>query len=306
MIFSELYSAYYNTVAAVLAEAVRHPLADSELRKIIEQHAFRESALSIIPALKEERWQLIRADGTTPIQRKPDMPLTMLQRRWLKSIAMDPRIRLFGDLTFDFPEAAPLFRPEDILVFDKYSDGDPYEDETYIANFRLILDAVKRKYPLRIEMTSGKGELLSMSIFPESLEYSEKDDKFRLTGKEGHYASTINLGRIISCRPSEEPGKYRREPGPAGQRGRQKRVVFELVDERNALERALMHFAHFRKQAEKTEDGRYRITVYYDKEDEMELVIRVLSFGPLIRVTEPQRFVGLIRQRLIVQKSCGL
>ena len=67
-----------------------------------------------------------------------------------------------------------------------------------------------------------------------------------------------------------------------------------------------MHFAHFRKQVEKTEDGRYRITVYYDKEDEMELVIRVLSFGPLIRVTEPQRFVGLIRQRLIEQKSCGL
>ena len=63
MIFSELYSAYYNTVAAVLAEAVRHPLTDSELREIIEQHAFRESALSIIPALKEERWQLIRADG---------------------------------------------------------------------------------------------------------------------------------------------------------------------------------------------------------------------------------------------------
>lgn len=302
MIFSELYSAYYNTVAAVLAEAVRHPLTDSELREIIEQHAFRESALSIIPALKEERWQLIRADGTTPIQRKPDMPLTMLQRRWLKSIAMDPRIRLFGDFGFDFPEAEPLFRPEDILVFDKYSDGDPYGDETYIANFRLILDAVRRKYPLRIEMTSGKGELLSVSIFPESLEYSEKDDKFRLTGTEGQYASTINLGRIVGCRLAKEPAKC----GGRVVRTRQRRVVFQLVDERNALERVLMHFAHFRKQAEKTEDGRYRITVYYDKEDEMELVIRVLSFGPLIRVTEPQRFVGLIRQRLIEQKSCGL
>lgn len=157
MIFSELYSAYYNTVAAVLAAAVSHPLTDSELRRIVGKNAFGESALHILPALKEERWQLIRADGTTPIRRRPDMPLTMLQRRWLKSIAMDPRIRLFGDLTFDFPEAEPLFRPEDILVFDKYSDGDPYEDETYIANFRLVLDAVRKKYPLHIEMASGKG-----------------------------------------------------------------------------------------------------------------------------------------------------
>ncbi len=306
MIFSELYSAYYNTVAAVLAAAVSHPLTESELRRIVGKNAFGESALHILPALKEERWQLIRADGTTPIRRRPDMPLTMLQRRWLKSIAMDPRIRLFGDLTFDFPEAAPLFRPEDILVFDKYSDGDPYEDETYIANFRLVLDAVRKKYPLHIEMASGKGELLAVRILPERLEYSEKDDKFRLTGKEGHYASTINLGRIISCRPSEEPGKYRREPGPARQRGRQKRVVFELVDERNALERALMHFAHFRKQAERTADDRYRVTVYYDREDETEMVIRVLSFGPMVRVTEPRRFVGLIKQRLADQKSCGL
>ena len=74
--------------------------------------------------------------------------------------------------------------------------------------------------------------------------------------------------------------------------------MFELVDERNALERALMHFAHFRKQAERTADDRYRVTVYYDREDETEMVIRVLSFGPMVRVTEPRRFEGLIKQRL--------
>ena len=68
----------------------------------------------------------------------------------------------------------------------------------------------------------------------------------------------------------------------------------------------LLHFAHFKKQAEKLDDERYRITVSYDKDDEMEIVIRILSFGPMIRVTAPQHFIELIKKRLINQKSCEL
>ena len=302
MIFSELYSTYYHTVAAVLAEAVSHPLSNDELKTIVESQAFGESILSIPSALKEERWKLLKPDRTTPIKRKPDMPLTTLQKRWLKSIAQDPRLRLFGEFDLDFPDVEPLFLPEDILVFDRYNDGDAYEDETYIANFRIILNAVRKKYPLYIETKNRRGEVLGRTIFPESLEYSEKDDKFRLIGAGDRRGNTINLGRIVNCRPSEKISK-----SCGGQRGtrRQRSVVFELKDRRNALERALLHFAHFRKQAEKIADDRYQITVYYDKEDETEIVIRVLSFGPLIRVTAPQHFIGLIKQRLMDQKSCG-
>lgn len=302
MIFSELYSTYYHTVSAVLAEAVSHPLSDDELKTIVESQAFGESILSIPSALKEERWKLLKPDGTTPIKRKPDMPLTTLQKRWLKSIAQDPRLRLFGEFDLDFPDVESHFLPEDILVFDRYNDGDAYEDETYIANFRIILDAVRKKYPLYIETKNRRGEVLGRTIFPESLEYSEKDDKFRLIGAGDRRGNTINLGRIVSCRPSE---KISKSCGGQGGKRRQRSVAFELEDRRNALERVLLHFAHFRKQAEKITDDRYQITVYYDKEDETEIVIRVLSFGPLIRVTAPQHFIGLIKQRLMDQKSCG-
>lgn len=69
------------------------------------------------------------------------------------------------------------------------------------------------------------------------------------------------------------------------------------------MERVLLHFAHFEKSAEKLDDKHYRVTIHYDKEDEIEMVIRILSFGPLIRVTAPQHFVDLIKQRLLEQKS---
>ncbi len=302
MIFSELYGAYYNTVAAVLRAAVDHPLGAKELNRIIEEHAFGESSLNILPALKEERWQLIRADGTTPLKNPPTMPFTLLQKRWLKAVANDPRIRLFTDQALDFPDVEPLFLPEDILVFDKYADGDDYENETYIRNFRLILDAIKKKYPLRIVLQNRKGRLAGRVVMPEYLEYSEKDDKFRLIASGSRFGSTINLGRIVSCKPCNRPCRISRgKRSPAGPES----VVFELVNQRNALERVLLHFAHFQKQAERLENGRYRVTLYYDREDETEIVIRILSFGPMIRVTAPQHFVNLIKQRLIDQKSCG-
>ena len=67
----------------------------------------------------------------------------------------------------------------------------------------------------------------------------------------------------------------------------------------------MLHFAHFEKRAERLERNRYLVHIRYDSDDELELVIRVLSFGPLVEVTEPERFRKLVRERLKRQKSCG-
>lgn len=302
MIFSELYSIYYQTMAAILKAATDHPLEAKEMQHIVEKHAFGESMLHILPAIQEQRWQLITPDGRTLLRKAPGMPLTLLEKRWLKAIANDPRMRLFGDNIYDFPDAEPLFLPEDILVFDRYADGDDYTDEAYIQNFRLILDAIKQQYPLKITLQNRRGNPLQMNIMPKYLEYSEKDDKFRLIGSSDRYGSTINLGRIISCERCQDV-MARRLTRKSEQ---QRQVVFELFDQRKALERVLLHFAHCEKEAEKLDDKHYRITVVYDKEDETEMVIRILSFGPLIKVMAPQHFVDLIKQRLLDQKSCGL
>lgn len=64
-----------------------------------------------------------------------------------------------------------------------------------------------------------------------------------------------------------------------------------------------MAFSHFEKQAERIKENQYKITLYYDKEDESEMVIRILSFGQMIKVTAPVRFVILIRERLICQRK---
>lgn len=308
MIFSELYSAYYHTVAEILRQATDHPVGKEELRNIIEKNAFEESILNIEPALTEEKWQLLKADGTSVVKKKPQMPLTMLQKRWLKAISLDPRMKLFREGQIDFERdewkgIEPLFTPEDYDIFDQYSDGDPYSDENYIRNFRLILDAIEHQYPLRVETYNRKGKRVQTILLPQYLEYSEKDDKFRVIARDFRLGVTVNLGRIVCCEKyvGDEKGKVFRRISP-----RKRTVVFELKNERSALERVLLHFAHFEKQAEKLEEKHYKITVAYDKDDETELVIRILSFGPMIKVVAPAHFENLIKERLMKQKSCGL
>lgn len=303
MIFSELYSVYYNTVAEILKAAIDHPLGKNELRRIVEERAFGESILNIEPSLAEGRWQLLKRDGTTPIQSVPSMPLTMIQKRWLKAISLDSRIRLFQDELIEFPDVEPLFTEEDIYIFDKYADGDNYRDGAYIKNFRQILDAIRNRYPLSIDVLNRRGHRTCIVLMPEYLEYSEKDDKFRLIGSGCRLGRTVNLGRIIRC---ERYTGQNVISSNERKRRRPRSVQFELVDQRNALERVLMHFAHFEKQAEQIGDQRYKVTIYYDKDDETEMVIRILSFGPMVKVTAPVHFINLIRERLIQQKSCGL
>ena len=301
MIFSEIYGAYYHTVSTILSEAIARPVSEDQLRNIITEHAFSESIISIPAALKEGRWQLLNADGTTPIKHKPSMPLSHLQKQWLKAVVCDPRIRLFGDIDLGIGDVEPLFLPSDIIIFDKYSDGDDYADEGYISRFRLILDAIRNKYPLHIRTLNRKGDPIDLTISPEYLEYSEKDDKFRLIGYGSRSARTINLGRILSCEPSDKSFTATHKNGD---HARPRKVIFELTDQRKSMERVLLHFAHFEKTAEKISDNKYLITVHYDKEDEIELVIRILSFGPMVRVTAPQHFIDLIKKRLKDQKSC--
>ena len=96
MIFSELYSAYYRTVSEILRAIIEGEHSEKDLQKIVSDHAFGESVLAILPALKSEKWQLMRPDMTTPLAHKPTLPLTTLQKRWLKAISLDPRVRLFG------------------------------------------------------------------------------------------------------------------------------------------------------------------------------------------------------------------
>ncbi|MCI8400054.1 MAG: WYL domain-containing protein [Oscillibacter sp.] len=302
MLFHEIYGTYFQVVSAVLAEAVEGTLTEKRLLELVREKAFAESVLTIPAALRDGSWPLLDRNLGTPIRRRPEMPLSTLEKRWLKALLLDPRIALFDPPAEGLEDVAPLFRPETFIYFDRYTDGDPYRDPGYIARFHTILTALREKRKLRIQFQGRTGVRHSKKCVPLALEYSGKDDKFRLLTLEGKRRTSVNLGRMERC-SAEEP--YDPEAVEDIPQGRRETLVLRLRDRRNALERALLHFSHFEKETVRLEEDVYRVTLRYQREDETELLIRVLSFGPMLRVTAPERMVNLVRQRVERQLRIG-
>ena len=300
MIFNEIYSAYYNAVARILDQLISNQSTDRDLAKIVEENAFGESVLTILPSLKNQKWQLVHPDMTTPIVHTPTMPMTEIQRKWLKSISLDPRIKLFDVNLEGLEDVEPLFTKADYLVYDKYNDGDDYGNERCIDHFRTILTAMRQGHNLKIEIINRHGERVYVRCIPERLEYSAKDDKFRLVTSGCGFVRAVNLARIVKCKVYYGDDIIRSK----GDERKCDRIKLKIKDERNTLERALMHFAHLEKNVERINNTEYMLNMTFDTADTPEMVIRVLSFGPTVEVLEPNSFRELIRNKLKDQKRC--
>lgn len=299
MLFSEVYGTYYNVLATLLDRAVEGTLTRESMEAVIREQGFEESILSIPQALERQTWPLIRPDCTTPLRHKPAMPLTDLQKRWLKALLIDPRIRLFDPPLDGLEDVQPLYPADAFVYYDRYQDGDPFTDPGYITRFRRILSAIRHRRRLRVRFTGSKGLPHTWKCIPHRLEYSAKDDKFRLICSIGQDPHSINLARITDCvllEPfAEEAAMLRAQ--------KQQTLVLELKDERNALERVLLHFSHLNRQTERIGEDTYRVTLFYAQEDEAELLIRVLSFGPVLKVLYPDEFQKKLVCRLEKQKN---
>ena len=305
-IFSEVYGTYYNIVADILGKAASDGLTLEQLKRIVYKEGYEESGLELLPALTDEKWLLLTKEVKTPLIHKPSMPLTLLQKKWLKALLLDERVRLFftdDELANEekaLEDVEPLYRPEQFVFFDRFVDGDNYKSARYRENFRQVLQAIKDHTAIDASYRTNKDNVIVWTnLVPMTLEYSAKDDKFRLQGMVGHKQVTLNLAKIITV---ELGGPWEKELPQASLP--QEKLVLELVDERHTMMRALMHFSDLAKETEKLDDTHYLLTVFYDKNDETEMVYRVLSFGPTMKVREPECFLELLKERL--QEQLGI
>ncbi len=204
-VFSEVYGTYYNIVAKILKQAMQGKLTAKSLQQFVREDGYADSALQLLPALNNDAWKLLTPELKTPLKNMPTMPLTSLQKRWLKTLLYDEKIRLF----FTDEEIAkqeqilqavePLYKPEQFVFFDRFVDGDDYAKPKYRVNFREILHGVKEKRYINASYRSNRGSIIVWTeLVPLSLEYSAKDDKFRLQAIAERKQVTINLGRVIS------------------------------------------------------------------------------------------------------------
>ncbi len=295
MLFSEYYGAYFACVAEILSEAVEGTLTKEKISEIAAKQGLGESILTIPANLRNGNWPLITPDCKTPVRHLPPHPTTLLQKRWLKTLLLDPRIRLFGLTDKGLEDVVPLFDPAKIVWYDRYCNGDSFENESYIERFRQLLEAVKTHRKVQVIFDSHRGKHNNWTVIPYRLEYSSTDDKFRLLCHSGKWRNrTLNLSRISHVRlwGTFDPDDY---PVPELTN---ESVTLEITNERNALERAMLQFSYLAKRTERIGEKIFRMTLNYRQEDETELLIKIISFGPLVKVVEPDSFAMLIQERI--------
>lgn len=313
-IFSEIYGAYYRVAARAMS---RERVTDGELRELIREMGFRDSALflpqKLFPQKDGSDWGLLRRneDGTLSriTKNPPPAVLTLLQKRWLKAKLADARFRLFFDdealerLKNRLADVKPLYYPEQFRYFDRYADGDDYGDPAYRASFRVILAAIKTRELLKVHYVSGHGKRICFTVLPIRFEYSVKNDKLRVyvrRYKSGRLSGggVINLGRIAEL---ERTGVYFNGDIPEPDRQRAA-VTVRVSRERNAVERFLLAFASYEKRTERDlENGGCTAVLHYDRADETELLIRLLSFGAAVEILEPKELRKQAAERVKAQ-----
>ena len=129
---------------------------------------------------------------------------------------------------------------------------------------------------------------------PLKIEYSDKEDKFRLLCVLNGKVYTINFARIVKCSLSKESFGENIKVGKIPLRT----LVFDVRDERKALERAMMKFSHYKKEIEKIGEDSYKVVLKYDEDEETDVVIQLMSFGSYINVISPPKIKKEISRRL--------
>lgn len=314
-LFSEIYNCYYQVMKSILES--NSSLTLDQLRANITEKGYEESLLYLIPKLTSGEWDLLEQNGEVFLSKLTGefyVPLTKLQKAYIKTILQDERIQLFlipeelEKLNCLFADSPVLWKKDDFYYYDRFSNHDNFADPDYQKRFRTLVTAISKKQYTDISYESRSNHRVHHHYLPCRLEYSIKNDKFRLIAVEhskrsGDHVEILNLERIkeVSLLPKkteEMPDinkmirdSYYKEP-----------VRLLIHNRRNALERTMLQFANYEKNTTKVDTDTYECLIYYNQRMETELLIEVLSFGPMIQVLGNERFLGQLKARLRTQK----
>lgn len=316
-LFTEIYNCYFQIVDEICKTAATMEITEKEMFGLASRFGYEESGLTIVPKLTEGNWNLLsETEGgyLSKIDNVEVLPLTTLQKRWLKALLLDERIDLFLDrskremIQTYLEDVTPLFLPNDFYYYDRFCDGDDFSSQTYIAHFRTIIKAIRKKQYIEICFSSRRENRICRTYLPCRIEYSSKNNKFRLLAihekKSGRLKTEIiNLSRIESTSVTKQFCELPMHFEDAFKASYYKVPVKILItNSRNALERTMLHFANYEKHTKKLDDEHYECLIYYNRNDETELLIEILSFGPMIKVLGPDDFVEKIKERLRKQE----
>ncbi|MEX1376258.1 MAG: nucleotidyltransferase domain-containing protein [Eubacteriales bacterium] len=303
--FNEIYGLYYLMMDKILEKAEHGDISQKDITDIVNEYGFAESSIYFSPkttAQDGSGYSLLVKSGDKyrSVLKNPTAKYsTSMQLSIIKCMLSDKRIWLFlddselNDLQCSLDGIEPLYNNEHILNVGISKEADDYDDPKYVNNFRTVLKAVKSGNYLKVVFNNSKNIRRTTNIAPYKIEYSPREDRFRLCGvsrmgKVYKYIK-LNINRIIEAIPLDDT--FELDAAYYIEKKRTTPVEIEVANFRNGIERIFIGLSNYKRVSTyDSETGKCTMKIYCDEDDLQELLIVMLSFGPAVKVIGPKRF----------------
>lgn len=235
---------------------------------------------------------------------KDVLPLTILEVRWLKSIISDSNIYCFFNskqiefintfLEEAYPDVKSL--PSEYLIFyDRYIVDQPEKDRERSYLYMLV-EAIRNERLVCVTYKTNSGNLISKTYKPIVVEYSKRNNKFQaqLQACDNNRYDSVNLSQIDYVEIKEEFDHAQTlKEYEAHRKNKEHPVVIQFFDVRNMADRILTEFSPWRKFCVyDPETNMYTLTLYYNKDEELDLVVRLMGYGNTIHFVDKEHSIA--------------
>lgn len=240
------------------------------------------------------------------------VPLTTLELRWLKTVINDQKMNLF----FSGDEIALLKKllnenaanlnalpMNKVVFFDRFRFTEK-NTRRETAVLSTILEGIYAHKTVRLKYhTNHKGPRHG-EFRPIVLEFSKRNNRF-----QGYFQKcktgaifTFNIAQIETAIETDTPFDYYAAEMDLAEyrKNNTTSVEIEFSNVKNIVDRILTEFSPWEKRCSYDAKTRmYRLTIFYQTLDELDLVVRLLGYGANIRFVDKAHPIFMeIQQRM--------
>jgi len=334
-LFHEYKNKYFHLIFRIL-NLSKDGLDRDEIIKLIEQEEYDEKVigkdfktfegmllneyesldnLNLLEERESKFYSILNNEKSIPLK----VRFSKLEKTWINGMIKEPVVQaLLGKEILEKLEKALEDVTEgnnDIIEFtNKVKSDFEYNLKKFKEDFYIILEGIiNEKVIIYTNIDKNGNEYKNQLALPIRIEYSLKDDKFRasLYSLKEERSIMVNLQTLKDVKIAEKDieiseninleinredvlkklkeKKYSETP-----------ITIELEDIRGAMERCFMSFSSFERSSRAISENKYEIDIYYYTFEEADVIRKIMSLGPYVKVKSPERVKEIIVEKIKV------
>lgn len=301
--YHEIYGKYYKLITKLLNSG---PKTEKYINDYIQKYGFDETILYLNANELLNTYHLYYKKDNIYypiIKNKIPKVYTNEQLGLIKLIINDEKANIFlnkEDINNynNIIKQNPLFDINNYHYINQDIDKDNI-DRYYSSKFNKIIEAINNNKDIKIIFKSNKNNITYKKVIPFKIEYSMQDQKFRLVCIQYRNSiidklikiriSSIKDVKIVEREVSIDINEYINNQN-------KQYIEIEVYPELNGIERVFIELSNYKREAMfDNETNTSKMKIYYEESDIGELIIKLLSFGKVIKILTP----GLIKDEVI-------